>query len=89
MPFRAFEAALTGDLVEIPCHVETGEAERIAVDGAIQGMDSSDQGMSAQTCTRSHRCCHSGANFPKRSGKVIIALRPVSASVWHVVPGGC
>ena len=39
LPLRAYETGLDGGISEVEYVVETGEAERIAVDGASKGME--------------------------------------------------
>jgi hypothetical protein len=46
LPLTAFETALDGGIAQVDYIIETGEAERIAVDGASRGMEE-DQGMHA------------------------------------------
>ena len=44
LPITAYESSLDGGIAKVDYIVETGEAERIAVDGAAKGMEE-DQGV--------------------------------------------
>jgi COP9 signalosome complex subunit 6 len=53
LPLKVYEAARAGDdnieqFAELPYGIETGEAERIAVDGVSRGTDTESAGKSAQ-----------------------------------------
>lgn len=57
LPFRAYEPIYRDmkiEFVEIPIKIETGEAERIAVDDIVKGADSSTYGLSSHLSTQNN-----------------------------------
>lgn len=57
LPLRAYEPIykdLKIEFVEIPVRIETGEAERIAVDDLVKGADSSTYGLSSHLATQNN-----------------------------------
>lgn len=57
LPIRAYESfykEMKTEFVEIPIKIETGEAERVAVDDIVKGADSSTYGLSSHLSTQNN-----------------------------------